>query len=102
MEGSTILEPWRKDSTHGAEKLHATLQSVRRYAFVRVIPADGGYLLQVAVHKQLEDVVQPEHSTVGRVLLLPLRRQDLSLACYFSERELLLLSLWAAAMTMIY
>jgi len=66
VEGSTILEPWRKDSTRGAEKLHATLQSVRRYAFVRVIPADGGYLLEVAVHKQLEDVVQPEHATVGR------------------------------------
>lgn len=66
VEGSTILEPWRKDSTRGAEKLHATLQSVRRYAFVRVIPADGGYLLQVAVHKQLEDVVQPEHATVDR------------------------------------
>lgn len=66
VEGSTILEPWRKDSTAGSEKLHATLQSVRRYAFVRVIPADGGYKLQVEVHKQLEDVVQPEHATVGQ------------------------------------
>lgn len=66
VEGSTILEPWRKDSTRGFEKLHATLQSVRRYAFVRVIPANGGYLLQVAVHKQLEDVAQPEHATVGQ------------------------------------
>jgi len=67
-EGSTILEPWRKDSTPGPEKLHATLQSVRRYAFVRVSPSptDGGYLLHVAVHKQLEDVVAPEHATVGR------------------------------------
>jgi len=64
-EGSTILEPWRKDSTRGAERLHATLQSVRRYAIVRIIPADGGYLLQVMVHKQLEDLVQPEHATVG-------------------------------------
>ena len=67
-EGSTILEPWRKDSTPGPEKLHATLQSVRRYAFVRVSPSptDGGYLLHVTVHKQLEDVVAPEHATVGR------------------------------------
>lgn len=75
VEGSTVLEPWRKDSTPGFEKLHATLQSVRRYAFVRVIPADGGYLLQVAVHKQLEDVVQPEHATVGQATV----RHDSSL-----------------------
>ena len=30
--GSTIFEPWRKDSTPGYEKVHATLQSIRRRA----------------------------------------------------------------------
>src|SRR5262245_30767626 len=28
--GSTVLEPWRKDSTPGYEKVHATLQTIRR------------------------------------------------------------------------
>src|SRR5438132_11782156 len=40
--GSTLFEPWRTDSTMGYEKLHATLQSIRRRATVRVIPVDGG------------------------------------------------------------
>src|SRR3954453_16209664 len=28
--GSTVFEPWRTDSTPGYEKIHATLQSIRR------------------------------------------------------------------------
>ena len=55
-DGASLLEPWRKDSTPGFERLHATLQSVRRRAVVRVIPTDGGYLVDVAVYKDLEDV----------------------------------------------
>ncbi len=63
--GSTILEPWRKDSTPGYEKAYATLQSTRRRSVVRVRPqADGGYLVDVAVFKELEDVSRPEYSTV--------------------------------------
>ena len=30
ITGSTIFEPWRGDSTPGYQKLHATLQSIRR------------------------------------------------------------------------
>lgn len=63
--GATLLEPWRHDSTAGFEKVHATLQSIRRRALVRIIPADGGNLLDVAVYKELEDVAYPEHATVG-------------------------------------
>jgi len=63
--GSTLLEPWRKDSTHGYEKLHATLQSIRRRGAVRVIPADGGYLIDVQVLKELEDLDKPENATAG-------------------------------------
>jgi hypothetical protein len=63
--GSTVLEPWRKDSTHGYEKAYATLQSMRRRSVVRVRPqVDGGYLVDVAVFKELEDVSRPEYSTV--------------------------------------
>jgi hypothetical protein len=63
--GSTIFEPWRVDSTPGYEKLHATLQSIRRRATVRVIPTEGGYLLDVVVQKELEDLDKPEHATAG-------------------------------------
>ncbi len=63
--GATLLEPWRKDSTAGYEKLHATLQSIRRHSIVRVIPDNGGYWIDVAVFKELEDLNQPEDSSVG-------------------------------------
>jgi hypothetical protein len=63
--GATCLEPWRHDSTHGFERLHATFQSIRRRARVRVSPTTGGYDVDLAVYKELEDVAQPEHATVG-------------------------------------
>jgi hypothetical protein len=63
--GSTLLEPWRGDSTPGYERWHATLQSIRRKATVRIIPTDGGYLLDVAVQKELEDLDKPENATAG-------------------------------------
>src|SRR5438309_2286521 len=67
--GSTIFEPWRVDSTPGYEKVHATLQSIRRRATLRVIPVDGGYLLDVVVQKELEDLDKPEHATAGGATL---------------------------------
>ena len=63
--GSSYLEPWRGDSMPGFEKLHASLQSIRRRAVVRVIPLAGGYSIELAVYKELEDVAQPEFATVG-------------------------------------
>ena len=63
--GATLLEPWRHDSSRGFELRHATLQTVRRWARVRVIPADGRYLIDVKVYKELEDLVAPEHATVS-------------------------------------
>jgi hypothetical protein len=30
-----------------------------------VIPVEGGYLLEVVVHKELEDLDKPEHATAG-------------------------------------
>jgi hypothetical protein len=67
--GSTLLEPWRGDSTAGYEKWHATLQSIRRRGIVRVIPSDGGYLIDVQVLKELEDLDKPEHATAGGATL---------------------------------
>ena len=51
--GATVLEPWRRDSTPGFELKHASLQSVRRWAKVRIIPGDGRYLIDLMVFKEL-------------------------------------------------
>lgn len=66
VDGSTILEPWRKDSTHGFEKLHSTFQSTMRKATVRVSPAQGGYMVYVVVQKYVEDVARPLNATSSR------------------------------------
>ena len=57
--GSTLLEPWHHDSTRGFEKVHATLQTVRRFAKVRVIPSGDSYAIDVKVFKELEDNDRP-------------------------------------------
>ena len=62
--GATALEPWRFDSTPGFERAHATLQTVRRWARVRVIPGGNQYLIDVKVYKELEDLEEPRHSTI--------------------------------------
>jgi hypothetical protein len=38
---------------------------MRRWATVRVRPAENGYLVDVTVVKELENVIQPEHATAG-------------------------------------
>ncbi len=63
--GSTLFEPWRHDSADGYEKVESTLQSIRRRAQVRVIPDEVGYLVDVTVYKELEDVPRPEHASSG-------------------------------------
>jgi hypothetical protein len=63
--GSSILEPWRKDSSPGYEKWHASLQTIRRKAVLRVIPTEEGYLIDVNVTKEVEDLDKPEHATSG-------------------------------------
>lgn len=62
--GSTILEPWHHDSTRGFEKLHASLQTVRRQAKVRVVPTGDSYSIDVKVFKELEDNPNPIRSAV--------------------------------------
>lgn len=74
--GSTYFEPWRKDSSPGFEKLHSTLQTIRRRAEVEITSEEGGYLVSVIVYKELEDLNRPEHTTVG----MATRRHDGSLS----------------------
>lgn len=68
MPGGSLLEPWRWDSTRGFEKLHATTQSLRRRAIVRVIPDGNGYSVHVIVEKELEDVERPANATPGSAM----------------------------------
>jgi hypothetical protein len=63
--GATYLEPWRRDSVGSYERTHATLQSIRRTAFVRVIPNGHGFVVDVQVLKELEDVPRPEHAVAS-------------------------------------
>ncbi len=55
LVGSTLLEPWRLDAVNWDEKLEGTLQSIRRRAIVRVVPAQAGQWVEVVVFKELED-----------------------------------------------
>jgi hypothetical protein len=65
----TLLEPWRRDGVGAYEQLENTLQSMRRLAVVRVIPAQGGFLVDLAVYKELEDVPRPARATAGTATL---------------------------------
>ncbi|HEY1375919.1 MAG TPA: hypothetical protein VGF55_03960 [Gemmataceae bacterium] len=73
-------EPWKPGSPDGAERLLATLQSMRYRCDVTiqpitpdaadprpgVVPAGvGGYLVTVIVYKELEDVPRPIKATAG-------------------------------------
>ena len=62
----TIFEPWRHDTVDPEQRVENTLQSIRRWASVHVTPAQGGYMVEVAVFKELEDLVTPEHATAGK------------------------------------
>ncbi len=63
--GATLFEPWRSDSANAYERLESTLQSIRRKAILRVIPDASGYLVDVTVLKELEDVERPMYATTG-------------------------------------
>ncbi len=65
LVSATYLEPWRRDTVTPTERLEATLQSMRRTALVRVMPANGGYLVEIQVYKEIEDVAQPEGAAIG-------------------------------------
>lgn len=75
---STCFEPWRNDTVTHYDRLESTLQSMRRRASVRIIPDPGGYLVDVQVYKELEDVLRPEHDTAGAATF----RYDTSLERY--------------------
>lgn len=63
--GGTLFEPWRRDSTPGFERVQSTFQTIRRTAFVRVVPGPDGYLIDVKVTKEKEDVDHSQFPTAG-------------------------------------
>ena len=54
--GATWLEPHRPDSVGEGSRWESTLQTIRRRAVLRVIPQQGGYLIEAVVYKELEDL----------------------------------------------
>jgi len=79
--GSSLLEPWHKDSYGFENRAESTLQSIRRKAIVNVTPAQGGYLVSVEVFKEIEDLPGVANNTAGGAtfhMANPLRR-DLDL-----------------------
>jgi hypothetical protein len=80
--GATLLEPWRGDSAGSYNKVESTFQSTRRRAVVVVIPTDdGGYLVDVAVYKELEDVPRPDFAPTAVATF----RTDDSLSRIYSD-----------------
>ncbi|NND96624.1 MAG: hypothetical protein HKN47_04765 [Pirellulaceae bacterium] len=61
--GASILEPWRRDSTPGFERLQSTLQSIRRKATIIVRPRGAAYTMEVIVQKELEDTDRTQYAT---------------------------------------
>lgn len=60
LSGATLLEPWRLDSVGLRQRTEATLQTIRRRAYVLILPApSGGFQVVVEVYKELEDLPRP-------------------------------------------
>jgi hypothetical protein len=79
--GATWLEPHRPDSVGRFNRWESTFQTIRRRATIRVIPDAAGYLVEVIVEKELEDLPKPEHATAGAATFrndgaLPSRRLE--------------------------
>jgi hypothetical protein len=65
LDGATVLEPHRRDSVGSFNRWESTFQSIRRRATVRVIPDPNGYLVEVIVVKEIEDLPKPEKARAG-------------------------------------
>jgi hypothetical protein len=79
--GATWLEPHRNDSVGSFNRWESTFQTIRRRAVIRVIPDAAGYLVEVIVEKELEDLPNPEKATAGSAIFrsdgsLPSRRLE--------------------------
>lgn len=85
--GSTVLEPWHRDSTRGFEKLHSSFQTIRRQAKVRIIPSGDSYLVDVKVFKELEDNPNPVRGAVSGKYLRHDNALDVGAEDYWSSKQ---------------
>lgn len=79
--GATLPELHRPDSVGRYNRWESTFQTIRRRSVLRVIPEQGGYLVDIAVYKELEDLPHPENATAGAATF----RNDNSLVSSVSE-----------------
>lgn len=63
--GSSVFEPWNRDSVGFDNRLESTFQSIRRRAIIRLTPAQGGYFVSVEAYKEKEDVRAPVANSAG-------------------------------------
>ncbi|WP_425396835.1 hypothetical protein [Aeoliella sp.] len=73
--GATMFEPYRLDSVGAFNRWQSTLQTIRRRAVIRVVPEPDGYVIDIRVDRELEDLPKPEEATAGAATL----RNDSSL-----------------------
>jgi hypothetical protein len=67
--GATLFEPWYGDSVGFGGRLESTLQTIRRFARIKLDPVPGGgYAVKVEVYKELEDLPKPERQAGGRAV----------------------------------
>ncbi len=55
----SFMEPWHHDSGSMRERCDSTLQTIRHYAVVRVVPEQGGFFIEMHVYKELENRASP-------------------------------------------
>src|SRR5262249_22216868 len=61
-----LEQPWKPGSPDFAQRLLATLQTIRHRGMVLITPAeDGGFFIDVKVYKELEDLDKPTRQTAG-------------------------------------
>jgi len=63
--GSGIAEPWHRDSVGLENRLESSLQSIRRKVFVTITKTEGGFLVGVQAHKELEDLAGLAANSAG-------------------------------------
>jgi hypothetical protein len=61
-------QPWKGGNPDPRERLLATLQTIRQAAVITIRTGErGGYLVEVVVERELEDIPKPTRQSVGAV-----------------------------------
>lgn len=63
--GASLAEPWHRDSVGLENRIESTLQSIRRKVFLTITPTEGGFLIGVQAHKELEDLAGLAANSAG-------------------------------------